>query len=98
MKIIHDFFGNEGYSYRKLSILAGYNPFLKSLFVYHFSIAKVMAEPAFFFMDCILAVVVNSLLSFIDDIEDKGHIVVADIFGIAVGAVDNSNYYRAFDD
>lgn len=99
MKIIHDFSVNEDCSYMEFFILVGYIPSLKSLFVYRFSIAMFMGELAFFFMDCILAVVVSTLWSFIGDIEDKEHIVVVDIFGIAVdAAADSSNYCRAFED
>ncbi len=61
MKTIHDFSVNEDCSYMDFFILAGYIPSLKSLFVYHFSIAMFMGELAFFFMGCILAVVVNNL-------------------------------------
>lgn len=99
MNIIHDFYVNKNYSCLKFFILVDYILFLKnSLFVYHFSAANFMDEPAFFFMGCSLAVVENNLWSFTGDIEGKENIVVVDIFDIAVDAVGNSNCYRAFDD
>jgi hypothetical protein len=76
-------------------ILADYNLFLSSLFVYQSSIADFMDSFAFFCLGYSLTFV-HSFERLIVDIESKGDIVV-DIFGIAV-VVDSSNCYRGFDD
>ena len=94
MKIIHDSFGNEGCSYMNFFILVGYNPFLGCLFVYRFSIANFKDDFVFFCLDCNPVVAVDNVLSFIVDIEGKGHIAVVSTFGIVVDAADNSSYCR----
>jgi hypothetical protein len=76
-------------------ILADYNLFLSSLFVYQSSIADFMDNFAFFCLGYSLTFV-HSFERFIVDIESKGDIVVG-IFGIVV-VVDSSNCYRGFDD